>query len=518
MTEAIKEIENSNNIVEFPGKDSMFTVTPEDFEEKEVEKTTSLSEEDILKYKRQAENDGYAETAINEAVKLVTSEVATYNDFEKLIDKAMTRMKSDEEDAEQRKLRIKKSIQLEIDKLCKITDIASYADSVLSATYSTSAVTAMDLIKSASDEELQLDLYQEPVFSIILQINKPWVAERVSSILAGWESREYPKLFVENYLRSINVAEEDFDKNKADLIKFLPDVMQAEKSPDIYKQFKAVQLILQHKDPDGEDDLAEKIFSQTESMIEYDATFQNEMEDGTPSLAASACATEAAIDSIVDKSVDLAGAAGAFCGKVVSLKYKTAKNFDDMMMESMGEYGDAWLENKEASRVRRAELKQRKQELKHEAALHKAELKAEMKVKEAEAKAAVPPPVHYNVNDIPSGPVQVHPAYQQHFGRSQQNDYNQHDNRNYSRGRQSVVHNGNFAPQIPMPLIVAAINVIAGLLIWAIFGKSTAIFSAIGLVVAFCGFIKQKFNESGAILTIIGGYALTAVAVMLAIM
>jgi len=524
-----KEVENNNaSVVETNTQEvkqevsEAFTVTPENYVEGDnsnvsVEKGNDIDHKvNKLNFKKTAQNDGYSDSVIEKALELTDDSISTYADFEKLINKVITEFENEQRELEQKTDRIKRSVDMELAKLVKIKDIATYADSLIRSVYETSAVIAMDLIKKATPEELNLELYKEPIYSVILQINKSWVQEKVASILASWETRDYPRMFVESYLKSLGVPEEDYIKNKQSLISYLPENIQKEKSPDTYKQFTAVKLIYQHNDPKESVDLSDKIFKETMRIIEFDATLQKEMEEGTPALAATACATEAAIEAMPEeeksriKPINIAGAAGSFCGKIVSFKYETAKNFDDMMRESMGEYGDAWLANREAARARKEELKQRKAELKQEAAIRKEELKAEEKERRQERKL--------EERQYRQQQQMYNSNYSQGYDRRRQGNYNKGYKNNYNKGYTNRNYSGrNFAPSIPLPLIVAAINVIVGLIIWAIFGKSIALFSCIGLIMSFVGFLKANYSEPGAIPTVLLGYGITAIAVLVSL-
>lgn len=477
-------------------KSDMFEVTPEDYDENEDEpnnvEEVSIDIEDL---KQKAIDDGYGETVINEALNLVDSSTKTYKDFETLISKALNNIKDEEREKAAKKQRLQDSMQLELNRLRKINDIAVHADNLIVNTYNTTAVIALNIIHRATEEQLQLDVYECPMYSVILQINKPWVSDIVTSILADWETQDYPKKFVENYLRGLGVPEDKWENNKRDLLKILPDNIRNEKSPDIYKQFKAVHIILQRNNPDEEVDLSDKIFSQTDQCIEYHANLEKAMEDGVPALAASAMATEAAIESMDEESkkkissVGIAGAAGAFCGKVIGFKYRAAKSFDDMLRENVGEYGDIWSANREAVRKRKEELKEKKAELKHEEKLAKIEAKSNERIAK---KTYVPA---YDARQVYS---------------NRNNGYN--TNR-YSRGYSQPVHR-DFRPNIPVPIIVGAIHLILSLILWLILGSKSS-FLIVGLVVAFIGFLKKEHNEKGAILTIVGGYALFLLAILL---
>ena len=63
--------------------------------------------------------------------------------------------------------------------------------------------------------------------------------------------------------------------------------------------------------------------------------------------------------------------------------------------------------------------------------------------------------------------------------------------------------------------MVSGVNLLIGLLVWLFYGKSVALFTAVGLIVAVVGFLKQKHNEPNATITIIAGYALAVLAIFL---
>lgn len=519
----MSEEEKSGNIIEFPTGNTMFEVTPEDYnsedEQHDESEITELDDATISQYRQQAENDGYTSTVIQGAVELAKPDNCTcYQDFEKLIQKVMDDAESAEVEDNLRKSRVKQAVQIEINRLKKNEKIAEYADEMIYKTYHTHAVCVLDIFSNATEEQLQLDIYQEPVYSVIIQINKEWVNDIVQKVLASWETREYPKEFVENYLKRLNVAPEDMDRNKVDLLKILKGtIYENDVAPDIYKQFKAVQIIQGNQDPIDEEDLANKIWSQTKSMIEYDALLEYEMEQGTPMQAATACATEGAIESLSEeeqrtiKPTGIIGNAGAFCGRVLSLKYRTAKNFDDMMMESMGEYAPIYQQSREAARQRKQELKEHKAELKQEAAMRREEekiiRKEESRARRAEDREIQRQQRQYSNNR----------QSQQYYNYNNRNQQRGYSNSRYGYNNNVNVQGRDFNPSIPTWLIATIINVVIGLFTLLIFGKSTAIFGAIGLIVAVVGFLKIKAQEKGAILTIIGGYALYIAAIVIAI-
>jgi hypothetical protein len=501
--------EAKSNIIQFPISDnSMFTITANDFDGSTPAQQNygDADFSEISAFKKQAETDGYSSEYVEAAAKLANSTTRSYTDFEKLIDQAMDDAERREQEAIERQMRIRKSIQMEIGKLSKLDNIAQYADNLIYHVYQTTAVTIMDIVKHATPEELQLNIFKEPVYSVIIQINKEWVANKVAEILAGWETNQYPKEFIENYLRSQNVPDNLFEKNKANLIQVLPVTIQSEKSPDTYKQFRAVQLILQAKNPEESIVIANDILSQPIQNCEYSAVLEKEMEDGMPSLAAQAKATQCSIETLPDSmksklsTVGLVGTAGAFCGKVINMKYKAAKTFDDMLYESMGQYGDMWRANREVSKQRKEELKNLKAEIKHREAIENLENQSMNRAFERDQR-----------------------NYYKDLQRAEELEQRKNanlDKRNQVKSKPVIKDNKesaearDFAPDIPIPVIIGTVNSLLGFFTWLLLGGMIGIVCVVGLGIAFIGFIKKEHGEDKALLTIAGGYALYAIALI----
>ena len=465
------------------GTGYMFTVTPEniDSSDKEPVRTSTVEQSILDNFRKQAEDDGYPSDLVSKALELVNEDTRSYEDFESLIDKVMDKQEAAELEAAKKRARIKKSIDMEIRRLEQVEDIAQYCDNLINKHYRTSAVTTMDLVKLSTTKELKLELFKEPVYSIIIQIKRDWVSNHVSEVLAAWETSEFPKKFVEEYLVDIGVTKDAFDKNKSDLVKMLPTNIQNEKSPDTYKQFRTVQLLLQQNNAD--DSLSRMVLGNRIQNIEYGAALEKGIEDGMPALAAQAYATQMAVKSMPASSrpIGLAGAAGAFCGKVISIKYKAAKNFDDMMRESLGEYYADYDSNKELVKQRKAELKERKQ------------LQRQQQQQQTVVDAQN---IQQQVNVKPQQRQQQRPQQAK-----------------LSQPTKQEVR--DFNPDIPVPVIVAIVNIVVGLLTLALFGKTTGTFAAIGLIIAFVGFLIKETGGDKALLTILGGYGLYLVAVIL---
>lgn len=462
----------------------MFILTPEDggVEKEETKEFVTRYENDkndILKFKSAAELDGYTASIIEAAAELANSNPCnTYADFEELIDTAIRNAESESVNAERRVERIRKSVSFEIEKLKKIDNIAEYANNMIYTTYSTQSVTITDLMKFSTDEQLKLDIYVEPVYSIILQINKQWVRDAVNEIMSRWETNEYPTQFVEDYLRSQGVSEEDFDSGKEQLISMLSDVEKRDVAPSVFKQFRAVRhILLQTSNEDVCSDY--DILSDTDSMVEYGATLENEIEDGNPSESASAVATKSAVEVMGNKneSMPLSAKVGAFCGKVLEVKYRTAKNFEDVMYETMGEFAPAYKENREAVKKRKAELKEKKS-IEH---LERERIKAQVEAQKY-----------------------VHREYVVEDKRSVAREYRKQPEKFVSRENfiQDVRNN-----KMPIVLKVFIINLFLALISLLILHTFEATIAIIGLVMSLFGLLAasstlQKYGM------VFGGYAL----------
>ncbi len=463
-----------------------FTVTPMGGPEDEEGETTDdsflsfedlmnteeLSQEDIEKYKQQAMSEGYLEEEIEEAIYLATADnCQSYEDFKFLLPEPEEAEKQAQPKKPEEASTIDEEIRQEIVKLCKIDDIAQYADTKIYHTYGTHSVSIMDILGKASQEQLNLEVYQEPIYSVLIQLESDWVKDIVNSIMNSWSSKEYPKQFVENYLRSTGVKEEDFDKEKKRLLTFLSVEYKEDTAPDEYKQFKAVQQLLNQRDSNTSD-----LISGKEEAHEYGATLEVDMEDGVPAQAATADATEAV------NNMSMSEKAGALCGKVIGLKYKTAKSFEDMMYENMGEYAEDYKKNKEAVDARKAEIKEQRANKK----LEKEKTNREYKLAREKQKAEQP---------------KVRNSYENEYVRG----------RGVERTRSR-----NLGPaHIPPVLIVSLINVFLVLLSLLLFDGFGMFIAIAGLVVATVGFFKVQSKEQYGYLITLGGYALFILSILI---
>ena len=390
---------------------------------------------------------------------------------------------------------------LTLEQLRNTVDIGNVADTILQSTYNTTAVTVLDILSRATPEQLNLDTFEREMYSVILQINSEWVKEAVQDTLNKWEEEhEYATHYINSYLESIGIPQEQWEDNKKSLLNALPRVYATENSPEIYKQYLAVMIIRNgQKDDTSTVDLSEKIFAETKRVIEYSAVAECELEMGTPSKLASAKATERVIkeyekeEPIPDKGI--AGKAGSLVGKVINFKYETANNFEEMFKESLGDHGDEWEQH-------RAEIKERKEAIKK----YKEELKYKQKIAELERK---------HQNDL------AEDRWKDEMRRSNLNttagatyQYNVYGSR---RGYGAYNNCSNMKPKFPMLLFGPLINVLLCVIFFFMLSLPHFIFCGIGLILSAFGYF-MCFNtnkRTEALLTILAGYAITLVSIIL---
>lgn len=447
---------------------SMFTVTPEDFTDTTVVKEESTSnniDDKMLKeFCKRAEADGYSPTMIDNAAGHATGNIHTYEDFEELIGQTMDAVEAAEVQRIRKMARIQKSIDMEINNLSQMDNVAQHADNLIQRTYNTTAVTALDILKRATDSELRLEVFKEPIYSLIIQMKRDWVANHISAIHNSWETNQFPRKYVEGFLKSRHIEEPAFTKAKQDLVSILPTTMQSEHSPSVYKQFRAVQLMTQQRlRPDASDNFT-SILENPKYPVEYMNTLEHGLDGGMPAIAASTYATQTAIRYVIYGG-KTSMAACVFCEKAIGIHYKAAKTYDGMLQECLGKYCPDWNAMQSDIASRRA----------------------------------------MNIQPVPT----------KQSSASQKKVVSHQEHRTMQKKTPvTKQQSANFNPNIPTPVIVGIIHAVVALFTFAIFGKTTAMFGLIGLVAALVGFVEYGKKEK-AILTIVGGYAIYIVAILL---
>lgn len=480
-------------------------------EEEVITNADTIDEITINMFRDNAIRDGYGETTIEAAIALIDSNTKTYDDFEKLIDIVIENERNHKFAEQVKEKRRQASIYMEVEKLRSVREPAKYLEQQIYNVYNTTAVQAMELVcESEHNENLQLDIYEEPIYSLIIQLKRPWVEDLVNHCLAKWDGNPVIEGYIMQYLESTDIKPEQYDAAKKDLISYLPIAIRNECSPDTYKVFRAVQLIMQDKNK-GNCDARDEIFDDEDDLVRFSANFENYVDEDVPYEAANAAATEDYYNpTFEERASAVANGIGNFVGKTVSFKYNMAKSFDDAMCESMGEYADVYKANRQRIREQKEELKARKAELKHEKEM--AELNEKMqerkdKIAEHEERQRIKAQQQ-------SQQMYYDNRYNNYRGNTNYRGYNQ-SYRGYNQGyRQSR----DFAPQIPLPVMIGIGNLIVWLIIALLFGTTSKLVSGVGLVVALFGFIRKQIGEPNAVTMIVGGYVVAVLGVLFGIM
>lgn len=504
----------------------MFQVVPENYSEAKEKSTSKLDAKTCYVYRERALADGYGETVVEAALDVATEAVESYADFEDVIDSVIRRMNDEKAKEEQKARRLKESVNIELDKLRRMQKPAEHLTKLIYKYYNTTAVTALEMLyETEHDERLNLEVYEEPVYSLIMQIKEQWIEDLINDCLAKWENNPVVDGYIEKYLNYLGTPEEQYEQAKMDLISFLPENIQNESSPVVYKQFKAVQLILQENS--GENyDASEEVLRDEANMTEYMARFEGLTEEGVPFEAARAEATEATYNYYTeddcDESKDFSDfvkTAGQFVGKAVNLKCTIAKTFEDAMYEGMGEYADTYRENREKIKERKAEIRARKAEMRHEremANLAREEKEAEWEHEQKMEEARHPKQQQYyddqrGYNRTYGDNRDYNRTYNRDYGRNGRN-YDSRYNRRYDAARR------DFAPQIPIPVMMGVVHLVVFLLVWIMFGTPYNVVCGVGLVVALFGFIRTRVHEPNAVPMMVGGYAVAGLGILFGIM
>lgn len=481
---------------------------------------------------------GYESNLVERARVEAKGDITSTDAFEQLIAKIM----KDEKDAAARERarveRIKDSIHDELERLKASKHPHKHLKDLIRKEYNTSAVELCDLFNYVKDNpELRLDIYEQPVYSLTMQIKKQFVADAIQRGLDAWKNCEMCDAYVENYLNAIGVPPELYEKNKRTLVESLSSQYRDDVAPDNWKAFKAVRF-LTHQEQSGADedaDIKDRIFNNEEDAINYTARLENYVEEDIPIDMANSQACEDYYNDLDDEDkMSVAGRVGQFAGRVVRLKYDLAEDMEDMMRASLGEHADEYFAQREAVKARKAEIKAAKWEAKQEAKEQRREEREEEREQrreekreeraadreERKARAANP-----NYNNTRYGNGYGNSRYYDNrygvnnygygyrrgglFGRGRNQGYGGYgDYGGYGRG-------ANFAPRIPMMLVIVFIHIIVALLFWIFLSKSSAIIAIVGLVISTFGFVRQKTGEKGSIAMIGGGYVLAAIAIFL---
>ena len=369
-----------------------------------------------------------------------------------------------------------------INNLKGLPDIASKIESEIYKLYNTSAVKYLDLENELDGcEALNLEVYEKPCYAIALQLETDHVRQAIEACKSKWESTDYALNIIRDYCDKKGIPAEQLDEEIDHLISLLDEHTKNEDSPRIYKAYKSLTMGA----TSSGNKTNEEVFSDPEASAAYMAGMENYKEEEVPVELANAVASDDAME--VKKRKGISGLAGTMVGSAVKLKYSTAENYEENLKNAMGKYADRYDQDKQAAMERKDEVKANRQE--------KIKKLANMRVKQPTA-------------DNPMSQMQHQTQYQQ----PSRQQYAQ-SNMRLNPNRTPV--NTNFSPSIPVWLIVSAFHFLIIVIIALVVGWGRTVLPAFGLILASYGFFSLKAKGVTALATIVGGYAIAAITVLI---
>lgn len=462
----------------------------------EVKDFSELAKE----FERQAYDDGYPESIIKLALEKMSEEVKTYDDFENLVESAMKSIEDERAKQSARRERIKRAVSSELDSLHRIKDPALELYRRIKSKYNTSAVKAMTMIHYAEKtDKLDLEMYEKPIYQLILQYDRDWVKDIVDSIHNAYVNNPEIDAYIVSYIKKV-APDSNVEEYKKHLLDVLPENIKAESSPDVYKQLQSIFLATQTKAGDTNNTVVKAILGDDEAMVSFGAAYEKYLEKGIPEQAAEAMATEDTLESMPEEARDsLFKKVGSLAGKVVSFKYQAATDFQSAFKEQLGPYADTYFAKREEINARKEERRIEREERK--AAEREAELRDE-EPNPSEQRSTVEQPKS--------------PKTERRQRSTADNSKNNYDPR-YNNVRRNE-QGRDFSPELPSWLTAGVVHLFLVVILWVIFGGVTALFCGAGALLATVGLFNIGRHAPKSMETTVLGYGLMIIGVLLGFM
>ena len=542
--------------------DGAYVIRPMDYDP-EAEKAKRLREAFLDKlntYRQKAYELNIDKESIEEATKQASADnVKSFKDFMDLVNKCTIRSKQSESLSDDELYFAQLKAAQDIERLRKLPNAGEELNKRIYSTYNTTAVKSVDMLKMVESDSfdkdvLQLEIYQKPIYSLILNVESDWFKELVDTLLLRWEDNATVIDIVDGYIASLNggtVNPDTIEDERKALLKVLPTHILNENSPDMYKAYKAVCIIKGNDVSDKDDaftseDFSKKLLENADIGMDFAADVNVAMEDGDPFLAATQEAADNAAESMSLKQKIAERAVAQFINSVQSKEAKSGA-LDELVKafvseDTYNQYLDAKdiydatagerREKKEQVRAEKRIRRETRQEEKHQRAMDKMDREIERLNKEQEL-AAAEAAVAATQQAAKPQPQNIQQQYAQQpypqqqpgrFGNRYNNQYgygnnmygSPYGNNRFPYGGTNRYGGMNYGPQrIPMIVVGVLVNIILGLISYILLDGFMAILAIVGLVVSCVGWYKQKINESGAMFVLIGGYLLFIVVFVL---
>ena len=143
-------------------------------------------------------------------------------------------------------------------------------------------------------------------------------------------------------------------------VETLPEYLKSEPTCNNFKVCKYIEFA--QRDEGKFADVTDALMGSKEAVVDYGASLEDLIEEGTPIDVANNMATDKTSKKF--KFVEAMAAP-------VRMKYQIRDSLEQSIAAGLGEYGDEYLSNKKEIRERKAELKREREEAKHQAELDK---------------------------------------------------------------------------------------------------------------------------------------------------
>ena len=412
----------------------------------------------LAEFEERARQDGFGETVIERASKLSKGRCESYDAYLKLLDAGLDDIQNAKEQEILRRKNIQRSIDIEIEKIAD-SDVFALIDRKILDLYRTSSVTAIELVTECfkTFDANKQAMYKECRFAVYLCMKSDWVKNSLQICIDRWDSSMDIKRYVTAYLKRIKVEPENYNAGVRSLTSYLPQNLQSENSPIMYKAFRAVQLITArdwHDIPDFDQTVRER--------VSYYTGLCDCLDRNMPLLGAEQFAT-----SVCAKQDELVPNANMLLGHSVSLFVPQCQNIVEAICYNLGDYAQEFYDDRAK---KKEELEQKKME--------------DTIRKESKNASKVEPTV--KVHDKPQRPMSTQ-----------------------SKVKQKQVVHQDFNPYMP-PWLMFTIGGVVVSLITLLFGKAMFVLSLLFTSVASFGWYAKEHNMEvngkPPLLLVAGGY------------
>lgn len=367
--------------------------------------------------------------------------------------------------------------------------------------------------------ELEVETYSNPVYALIKNMDTPTVKAAVDRSIAALEGEEFTEqvnaMLMETTVAFGSVVEEK-RRSLLELANRIPQLV-GKVAPDNYKLWYLITRSHAYKD-NQPNNMLPAIYADNQLAVQHQALTQQYMYSGLPQCTAlDASFREVVIDIGEQKAKEkgLVDKAGKVIGTIAATPAKCKMSVEEAMYEAMGDYGDTWKSNNEAAKEYRRQLAEEKR--KRDFELKKLGMQLEQQARFEAEQRELQEAYAKRDRAMEEARASLARATEQRraFRQAQESYYSNADHMKYDRRNGYSQFNGDFAPQIPIPVLMLLVNLIVCLFLWLIFGNTVGMISAFGAVIATIGLFLYKSERDKGILITVAGYVLVVLAVML---